>query len=116
MAAEGSESEQLLAWHPWSGARIDLSLLQYADETTEQIVAEPGEDVMALARRVQCSNDAFDGALAVDGFFLEQGQGRASHAFGWSRIFGRPSAGEGRSVAATRQSRDGGSTSWQPSG
>ena len=45
VAAEGAESEQLLAWHPWSGARIDLSLSQYADDTTKKIVAEQGEDV-----------------------------------------------------------------------
>ena len=101
VAAEGAESEHLLAWHPWSGARIDL---------TKQIVAERGEDVMALARLVQCSNDVSNGALAVDGF--SQGQGGASHAPGRGRIFGRPPAGEGRSGAATRQSRDGGSTSW----
>ena len=44
------------------------SLSQYADDTTEQIVAEAGEDVMALARRVQCSSDVLDGALAVNGF------------------------------------------------
>ena len=37
VAAEGAESEQLLAWHPWSGARMDLSLSQYADDTTKQI-------------------------------------------------------------------------------
>ena len=43
---------------------MDLSLSQYADDTTWQIVAEPGEDVMALARRVRCSNDVC-GALAV---------------------------------------------------
>ena len=38
-------------WHPWSGARIDvsLSLPQFADDTTKQIVAEPGQDVVALA-------------------------------------------------------------------
>ena len=51
-----------MAWHPWSGARIDLSLSQNADDTTKQIVAEHGEDVVALARRVQCSNDVLDGA------------------------------------------------------
>ena len=48
-AEEGAESGQLLAWHPWSGARMDLSLSQCADDTTKQIVAELGEDVMALA-------------------------------------------------------------------
>ena len=42
-----------LAWHPWSGGRIDLPLSQYADDTTKQIVAEPGEDVHALAKRVE---------------------------------------------------------------
>ena len=68
MSAEGAESEQLLAWHPWAGARIDLHLSHYADDTTKQIVAEQGEDVLALARRVHCSNDMSDGALAVDGF------------------------------------------------
>ena len=59
---------------PWSGTRVDLSLSQYADDTTEQTVAEPGEDVMALARRVQCSNDVLDGALAVDGFSQNRGK------------------------------------------
>ena len=42
---EGAESGQLLAWHPWSGERMDLSLSQYADDTTKQIVAKSGEDV-----------------------------------------------------------------------
>ena len=55
----GAESGQLLAWHPWPGGRIDLSLSQYADDTTKQIVAEPGEDAQALAKRVRCSNDTF---------------------------------------------------------
>ena len=54
MAEEGAESGQLLAWHPWSGGRIDLSLSQYASDTTKQIAAEPGEDVQALAKRVWC--------------------------------------------------------------
>ena len=42
VAEEGAESGQLLAWHPWSGGRVDLSLSQNADDTTKQIVAEPG--------------------------------------------------------------------------
>ena len=63
-----AESGQLLAWHPWSGGRVDLSLSQYADDTTKQTVAEPVEDVQALAKRVRCSNDVFDRALATDGF------------------------------------------------
>ena len=50
VAEEGAESGQLLAWHPWSGERMDLSLSQYADDTTKQIVAEPGEDVQALGK------------------------------------------------------------------
>ena len=50
VAEEGAESGQLLAWHPWSGERMDLSLSQYADDTTKQILAEPGEDVQALAK------------------------------------------------------------------
>ena len=74
VAAEGAESEQLLAWHPWSGARIDLSLSQYADDTTKQILSEPGDDVVALARWVQCSNDVLDGALAVDGISQNRGK------------------------------------------
>ena len=49
VAEEGAESGQLLAWHPWSGGRVDLSL-QYADDTTKQISAQPGEDVQALAK------------------------------------------------------------------
>ena len=69
-----TESGQLLAWHPWSGERMDLSLSQYADDTTKQIVAEPGEDVQALAKRVRCSNDVFDRALAVDGFSQNRGK------------------------------------------
>ena len=69
-----AESEQLLAWHPWSSARIDLSLSQYADDTTKQIVAEQGEDVVALARRVQCSNVVLDGALGIDGFSQNRGK------------------------------------------
>ena len=72
VADEGAESGQLLAWHPCSGGRVDLSLSQYADDTTKQIVAEPGEDVQALAKRVRCSNDVFDRALATDVFFAEQ--------------------------------------------
>ena len=47
---EGAESGQLLAWHPWAGEWMDLSLSQYADDTTKQIVAEPGDDVLALAK------------------------------------------------------------------
>ena len=45
VAEEEAESGQLLAWHPWSGGRIDLSLSQFADDTTKQIVAELAEDV-----------------------------------------------------------------------
>ena len=93
VAAEVVESDQLLAWHPWSGARIDLSLSKYADDTSKQIVAEPGEDVMALARRVQCSNDVLDGALTVDGFSQNRCKARASHAPGqqdlWQTVGGR---------------------------
>ena len=74
VAEEGAESGQLLAWHPWSSERMDLSLLQYADDTTKQIVAEPGEDVQALAKRVRCSNDVFDRALAADGFSQNRGK------------------------------------------
>ena len=37
-------------------------------------MAEQGEDVVALARRVQCSNDVLDGALAVDGFSQNRGK------------------------------------------
>ena len=33
VAEEEAESGQLLAWHPWSGGRVDLSLSQYADDT-----------------------------------------------------------------------------------
>ena len=68
VAEEGAESGQLLAWHPWSGGTIDLSLSQYADDTTKQIFDELGEDVQAVAKRVRCSNDVFDKALATDGF------------------------------------------------
>ena len=53
---------------------MDLSLSQYADDTTKQIVAKPGEDVQALAKRVQCSNDVFDRTLAVDGFSQNRGK------------------------------------------
>ena len=74
VAEEGVESGHLLAWHPWSGERMDLSLSQYADDTTKQIVAKPGEDVQALAKRVQCSNDVFDRALAVGGFSQNRGK------------------------------------------
>ena len=59
VAEEGAESGQLLAWHPWSGGRIDISPSQCADDLTKQIVAQPGEDVQALAKRVRCSNDFF---------------------------------------------------------
>ena len=34
----------------------------------------PGEDVQALAKRVQCSNDVFDRTLAVDGFSQNRGK------------------------------------------
>ena len=54
--------------------RMDLSLSQYADNTTKQIVAEPGEDVQALAKRVRCSNDVFDRALAHDGCSQNRGK------------------------------------------
>ena len=74
MAEEAAESGQLLAQHPWSGGRIDLSLSQYAGDTTKQIVAEPGEYVQALAKRVRCSNDVFDRALATDGFSQNGGK------------------------------------------
>ena len=74
VAEEGAESGQLLEWHPWSGGRVDLSLSQYADDTTKQIVAESGEDVRALAKRVRCSNDVFDRALATDGFSQNRGK------------------------------------------
>ena len=74
VAEEGAEPGQLLAWHPWSGGRIDLSRSQYADDTTKQIVAEPVEDVQALAKRVRCSNDVFDRALATDGFSQNRGE------------------------------------------
>ena len=74
VAEEGTESGQLLAWHPWSGGRIDLSLSQYADDATKQIVAELGEDVQALAKRMRCSNDIIDRALATDGFSQNRGK------------------------------------------
>ena len=51
-----------------------LSLSQCADDTTKQIVAEQGEDVVTLATRAQCSNDVLDGALAVDGFSQNRGK------------------------------------------
>ena len=70
----GAERGHMLAWYPWSGGRMDLSLSQYADDTTKQIVAEPGEDVQALAKRVRCSNDVFAGALAADGFSQNRGK------------------------------------------
>ena len=53
---------------------MDLSLSQDADDTTKQIVAKPGEDVQALAKRVRCSNDVFDRALADDGFSQNRGK------------------------------------------
>ena len=53
---------------------MDLSLSQYADDTTKQIVAEPGEDVQPLAKRVRCSNDVFHRALAADGFSQNRGK------------------------------------------
>ena len=49
VAEEGAESGQLLAWHPLSGGRMDLSLSQYAGDTTKQIVAEPGR----MSRRLR---------------------------------------------------------------
>ena len=51
---------------------MDLSLSQYADDTTKQIVAKPGEDVQALEKNF--SNDVFDRALAVDGFSQNRGK------------------------------------------
>ena len=53
---------------------VDLPLSQCADDTIKQIVAEPGEDVQALAKRVRCSNDVFDRALATDGFSQNRGE------------------------------------------
>ena len=57
-----------------SGGRVDLSLSQYADDTTKQIFVELAEDVHALAKRVRCSNDVFDRAPATDGFSQNRGK------------------------------------------
>ena len=96
---------------PWSGTRIDLSLSQYADDT-KQIVAEPGEDVMALARRVQCSNEVLDGALAVDGFSQNRGKEELlMHLVGARSLADRRRVREGQ---VQLPGKDGGSTSWQP--
>ena len=84
VAEEEAESGPLLAWHPCSGGRIDLSQSQHADDTTKQIVAEPGEDVQKLAKRVRCSNDVFDRALA---------KGGAPHACGGRGLLCRSSFG-----------------------
>ena len=54
-------------WHGIRGREHGMTSLCRSN-TTKQIVADQGEDVMALARRVQCSNDVLNGALAVDGF------------------------------------------------
>ena len=61
VAAECAESEQLLAWRSWSGARIDLSLSQYADDTTEQIEAVrtmTNKEVLRFRRLVPCDVEA----------------------------------------------------------
>ena len=65
---------------------------------------------------MRCFNDVSDGALAVDGFSQNRGKEELLMHLVGSRFFGRSLAGEGRSCAATRQSRDSGSTSWQPFG
>ena len=97
VAAEGAESGQLLAWHPWSGERMDLSLSQYADDTTKQIVAELGEDVQALAKRVRCSNDVFDRALADDGFSQNRGKEELlMHLVGFGSLADRRVVREGQ--------------------
>ena len=53
---------------------VDLSLSQHAEDTIKQVVPEPGEDVQALAKRVRCSNDVSDRALATDGFSQNRGK------------------------------------------
>ena len=61
MAEEGAESEQLLAWNPWLGGRIDL--FHYRSVPTTQpnrLLLSLGEDVQPLAKRVRCANDVFD--------------------------------------------------------
>ena len=116
VAEEGAESGQLLAWHPWSGERMDISLSQYADDTTKQIVAKPGDDVQALAKRVRCSNDVFDRALAVDGFSQNRGKGELlMHLVGTGSLADRRLVREGH-VSAARQGRHSGEASWQSSG
>ena len=116
VAEEGAESGQLLAWHPWSGERMDLSLSQYGDDTTKQIVAKPGEDVQALARRVQCSNDVFDRALAVDGFSQNRGKEELlMHLVGEGSFADRRLVREGQGFAA-RQGRHSGEASRQSPG
>ena len=116
VAEEGAESGQLLAWHPWSGERMDLSLSQYADDTTKQIVAVPGEDVQALAKRVRCSNDVFDRALASRWFFTESRQRGASHASGGDWLLGRSTVGERGACVAARQGRHSGEAPRQSPG
>ena len=66
VADEGAESRQLLCMASLVGWKGHYHSMQ--DDTTKQIVAEPGEHVQALAKRVRCSNDVFDRALATDGF------------------------------------------------
>ena len=91
---KGAESGQLLAWHPWSGGRIDLSLSQYSNDTTKHIVAEPGEDVQAHWRqRVRCSNDVFDKSTGDWWVLAEQRERGARHALGWRGLIHRLSFG-----------------------
>ena len=116
VAEEGAESGQLLAWHPWSGERMDLSLSQYADDTTKQIVAKLGEDVHALAKRVRCSNDVFDRALAVDGFSQNRGKEELlMHLVVTGSLADRRLVREGH-VSAARQGRHSGEASRQSPG
>ena len=78
--------------------------------------AEPGEDVQALAKRVQCSNDVFDRALAVDGFSTESRQRGASHAPGGDWFSGRSTVGARGACVAARQGRHSGEASRQSPG
>ena len=95
VAEEGAESGQLLAWHPWSGEIMDLSLSQYADDTTKQIVAEPGEDVHALAKKVSCSNDVLIEYWRLLGSRRTEGRRSSKRCFFIGRVVNTAPSGIG---------------------
>ena len=117
VAEEGAESGQLLAWHPWSGERMDLSLWQYADDTTKQIVAKPG---VRMSRRLQSECGAQTTYLIArwQSMVFSQNRGKEEllmHLVGTGSLADRRLVREEACVAA-RQGRHSGEASRQSPG